>query len=240
MCPPAKSVAATFWRGSIVLDPTNPKSIDPEVHQLLVPLLEKGVVAFHCNVSPTIVNIFNFHSKVPGRLAWAIVTKVPNIPPNSHPWDVALDSYVENDYDRKVIDALLHISDPDDITYPSDYCTMELPAQDGHGWGGKGRVILIGDSAHAMRASSGQGGSMAFEDVVVLCRALQRLCPEKLSWSNYDTISQLVLEVENTRLLRVRKIWSTEQILAEQYFVKDPNFISPATKEYLQWVRQGV
>ncbi len=81
---------------------------------------------------------------------------------------------------------------------------------------------------------------MAFEDVVVLCRALQRLCPEKLSWSNYDTISQLVLEVENTRLLRVRKIWSTEQILAEQYFVKDPNFISPATKEYLQWVRQGV
>ncbi len=29
------------------------------------------------------------------------------------------------------------VSDPEDVTYPTDYCTVELPAQDENRWGGK-------------------------------------------------------------------------------------------------------
>ena len=51
--------------------------------------------------------------------------------------------------------------------------TTVLGDDDATAWGGRGRVTLIGDAAHAMRAVSGQGSSMAFEDVCVLTRALR-------------------------------------------------------------------
>lgn len=37
-----------------------------------------------------------------------------------------------------------------------------------------GRVVLLGDSAHAMSPNAGQGASMAFEDAHTLCEELQR------------------------------------------------------------------
>ncbi|WP_248763085.1 NAD(P)/FAD-dependent oxidoreductase [Pseudarthrobacter sp. SSS035] len=42
----------------------------------------------------------------------------------------------------------------------------------------RGRMVLVGDAAHAASPSSGQGASMAFEDAVTLGRALQGISPE--------------------------------------------------------------
>src|SRR5690606_490692 len=38
-----------------------------------------------------------------------------------------------------------------------------------------GRVCLMGDAAHAMSPSAGQGASLAFEDALVLARSLRDL-----------------------------------------------------------------
>lgn len=40
-------------------------------------------------------------------------------------------------------------------------------------WWGRGRVTLLGDAAHPMLTSLGQGGAMAFEDAAVLVRCLE-------------------------------------------------------------------
>jgi 2-polyprenyl-6-methoxyphenol hydroxylase-like FAD-dependent oxidoreductase len=42
----------------------------------------------------------------------------------------------------------------------------------GSGWGGRGRVTLIGDVAHACQPTYGQGGNLALEHCIVLCRLL--------------------------------------------------------------------
>ncbi|HET8643248.1 MAG TPA: FAD-dependent monooxygenase, partial [Pseudonocardiaceae bacterium] len=44
-----------------------------------------------------------------------------------------------------------------------------------------GRVVLLGDAAHAMTPDLGQGGCQAFEDAVVLGRELAGVGPERLA-----------------------------------------------------------
>lgn len=108
----------------------------------------------------------------------------------------------------------------------------------GEGWGGQGRVTLIGDAAHAMRATMGQGGSMAFEDCVVLCRILsqdditQSLSTRSLCQKN------IVLPFEQERLKRVKVIHEDTRLKTIQAYREgktprwDPSFAS--------WVFSGV
>jgi hypothetical protein len=78
----------------------------------------------------------------------------------------------EKSSDISIASCLVSLTFPRDITV-SHICTTVLADDDTTAWGGRGRVTLIGDAAHAMRAASGQGSSMAFEDVCVLTRAIQ-------------------------------------------------------------------
>jgi 2-polyprenyl-6-methoxyphenol hydroxylase-like FAD-dependent oxidoreductase len=59
------------------------------------------------------------------------------------------------------------------------------------------RVVLIGDAAHAMSPSGGQGASMALEDALVLARLLRQFSGE---------FEPLFAEFERTRRPRVAKI----------------------------------
>eukprot|EP01042_Synura_sphagnicola_P000670 gene670-744_t len=47
--------------------------------------------------------------------------------------------------------------------------------EDESGFGGGRRIGFIGDAAHAMPPNAGQGASMAFEDVVQLCRNMKKM-----------------------------------------------------------------
>lgn len=63
----------------------------------------------------------------------------------------------------------------------------------------QGRVVLIGDAAHAMTPNLGQGGAQAIEDTFVLADML----------SNCRTIAEAFREYEHLRMLKVRRIVNT-------------------------------
>ncbi|MGW2419690.1 FAD-dependent oxidoreductase [Streptomyces sp. NPDC001709] len=50
----------------------------------------------------------------------------------------------------------------------------------------KGRVLLIGDAAHAASPATGQGASMALEDAVVLAKALRDLPAAQVAFTAYE------------------------------------------------------
>jgi 2-polyprenyl-6-methoxyphenol hydroxylase-like FAD-dependent oxidoreductase len=67
---------------------------------------------------------------------------------------------------------------------------------------GRGRIICIGDAAHAMEPNQGQGGCQGIEDAWLLGRLAQRLPPEAL-----------LAELEARRLPRVRGYWRDSAIV---------------------------
>ncbi|MEV7285009.1 NAD(P)/FAD-dependent oxidoreductase [Streptomyces sp. NPDC093252] len=62
---------------------------------------------------------------------------------------------------------------------------MELPL--GMDWR-SGRVLLLGDAAHAASPATGQGASMALEDAVVLAKALRDLPGTASALDRYETL----------------------------------------------------
>ena len=60
-------------------------------------------------------------------------------------------------------------------------------------------MTLVGDAAHAMRATDGLGASMAYEDSIVLCRFIK-------SPVDSVVIEDALERYEKERLPRVRKI----------------------------------
>ena len=92
--------------------------------------------------------------------------------------------------------------------------TIDLPSDDNAGWGGSGRMTLIGDAAHAMRAASGQGAATTFEDVVALARGIDTLNSVS-EIHNYESCNKILREFERFRLPRVRLISENERLLAE-------------------------
>ena len=122
---------------------------------------------------------------------------------------------------------------------------IKLPLDSSQGWGGKGRVTLVGDAAHAMRPSNGMGASMAFEDVVVLCRCLAEeieKTAETGAIAGSDRKSPLSMastlrRYETSRYDRVKRIWDMEWEVAESAYRKERIKLTP---EFHQWVMEGV
>ena len=52
----------------------------------------------------------------------------------------------------------------------------------------RGRIVLIGDAAHAPAPSSGQGASMALEDAVELARCLRDTDPPEAAFAAYEAL----------------------------------------------------
>jgi FAD-dependent urate hydroxylase len=52
----------------------------------------------------------------------------------------------------------------------------------------RGRLVLLGDAAHATSPSSGQGASLAMEDAVVLAQCLRDLSPHEAAFAAYERL----------------------------------------------------
>eukprot|EP00592_Proboscia_alata_P007431 CAMPEP_0194357646 /NCGR_PEP_ID=MMETSP0174-20130528/5103_1 /TAXON_ID=216777 /ORGANISM="Proboscia alata, Strain PI-D3" /LENGTH=578 /DNA_ID=CAMNT_0039127759 /DNA_START=131 /DNA_END=1867 /DNA_ORIENTATION=+ len=235
-----------------------------------------------------VVGLKSFHSKYPGVMTWTVNTKEPDAAVKfSHPRDALgayLDSITKNDNDddddddeenkktASLIEAVLELADPEELHHSLPFVTIGLPEENQDenanvnvnangttGWGGTGRVTLIGDAAHAMRSAGGQGGAMAFEDCVVLARILEQT--QALSGGNAndndkdsdnDTVDDVhhtrasietaVLEFENSRLPRVRTIWNDQWERAERAYKGDfkPSRTEEDELKYQAWVDKGV
>jgi 2-polyprenyl-6-methoxyphenol hydroxylase-like FAD-dependent oxidoreductase len=173
----------------------------------------------------------------------------------------------------ELIRELFRLSRESDLTTPYDNTVVELPPrrsrtgegagdqeeEAGEGWGGRGRVVLIGDAAHAMRPASGVGGSMAFEDAVLLCRTLRKLWWDTSSGAieggssspsvdgnatsdGDDPVGAALRAFENERLPRVRRIWETEWSIGEAGYAAKPGQRPPprVDDEYKAWVFGGI
>jgi 2-polyprenyl-6-methoxyphenol hydroxylase-like FAD-dependent oxidoreductase len=77
----------------------------------------------------------------------------------------------------------------------------------------KGRVVLVGDSAHAMTAHIAQGAAMAIEDAVVLSEELKQQADLSTALANYN----------QRRVERVSKLVEMSRQICEWERSHDPN-----------------
>jgi 2-polyprenyl-6-methoxyphenol hydroxylase-like FAD-dependent oxidoreductase len=125
---------------------------------------------------------------------------------------------------------LLNYAKSDELTFVTELCIIPLD----QGWGGKGRVTLIGDAAHAIRPASGLGGSLAFEDVALLTRQLMK-SPKS------NDVAKALRAFEAIRLPRCKAIQEDQTRQSEAgYNSTDADRKKlECTPEYSEWVFAG-
>ena len=85
-----------------------------------------------------------------------------------------------------------------DSIYPT-WTTPDLPTWESNG------VVLVGDAAHALPTSSGQGVSQALEDAEILGMSIAK-CLEKKSGSEKEALHLAVKSYCRARMPRVKRI----------------------------------
>jgi 2-polyprenyl-6-methoxyphenol hydroxylase-like FAD-dependent oxidoreductase len=200
----------------------------------------------------TLAGVFSFHAKTPGAAAWTVMTKDPGIDRTTSVFHV-LKSFFDPSSDEdgasspkdpeskeELFLELLRLTPEADLSNVYDNTVVPVPDEDGSGWGGKGCVVLVGDSAHAMRPASGLGGSMSFEDAQLLCRKLKPWMLGETETNRSQTLPDSLRDFENERLVRVRRIWHMEWQISESAY-KKPGNPSPAPDEdYKAWLYAGI
>jgi 2-polyprenyl-6-methoxyphenol hydroxylase-like FAD-dependent oxidoreductase len=253
--PPATPTGVTMWRGSITV-PADPNHV-------LTPLLSNGIVPLGMRTyGPYLLMAFNFHTSIPNTMAWTLSAK-HFIPDLSNKDDASLWSYLEphiaDDEDRQIVRELLALTNPADLNRLITLRTIDPSATvptstvtDRSGWGGRGRVTVLADAAHAMRPASGVGGAMAFEDCVVLYRLIRGAIMENAANKNaqsdddgsrywfqdYHTVADVLQRFEVERLPRVTRIWNREWEASESAYKTGAQ--APFSQEYTDYVNGGV
>ena len=227
----------------------------------LQPLLSRGLVPIGGNfggIDGLVTSVFNYDEKLKGKLAW-VVGSIKEFSKGEEGED-------DDDDDEDKLDGVataLSILDPtkaskdqvDDLNlfralvlhteksnvhvFPQgkvmDFSPEVLNQYNGR-WGGRGRITLLGDAAHAFPSSEGQGGSQAFEDAVVLTRLLK----EKYYGGQEETTSfeTILEEFEMSRLPRVKKL---HQDQTERFAIKMNGGTNEMwSTEFMKWVFEGV
>jgi salicylate hydroxylase len=236
--PPAISAGKTHWRGSLIIP----------IDSLLDPYLDKGIMPFGITGhGPSILSLFNLHPKVPRQMTYAMSINATNIAPGTHPRQLYDKYFQENPGDFEILQEVFRLADETELTWPLAMSVVKMPDTVDKGWGGRGRVTLLGDAAHALRPAAGLGGAMAFEDAVVLSRCAKKLTPE--DWNaTREATQDFVRTFENERVSRVKIIWDDQWEKSEGSYKKEnsvdgkvmQNKIAPWTPEFREWVYNGV
>ena len=100
------------------------------------------------------------------------------------------------DFGGRFPEVLAQLQQPDQL-FRDDISELRIGAMR------RGRVVLIGDAAHAMTPNLGQGGAMAIEDAVVLARALERA----------GTLDAALADFDQRRVPRVRSVQTRSRLL---------------------------
>lgn len=105
-----------------------------------------------------------------------------------------------------VRDALDAVTSPEQVLFrPFDVRLMPGP------WWHKGRVVLMGDAAHAPTPQLTSGGGMAIEDAVALAEA----------FAAPGTAIQALEAYSNRRIPRVKRVWESS-LQISRYEMEDP------------------
>jgi 2-polyprenyl-6-methoxyphenol hydroxylase-like FAD-dependent oxidoreductase len=233
---PALWTGKTQWRSSLIVPEGSP--LEPFLDKGIVPLFHpSNSKAIHeMNRGKSMVGLFNLHPKLYRRMPFTLTTELP-VAAGTDAREI-FDQLFQDPEQQNILQEIWRLADPVDLSTPLPISVVKLPEND-VGWGGRGRVTIIGDAAHALRPASGLGGAMAFEDVVILCRAL-RARKESVGDSfleDRDATHNFVLSFENSRIERVRKIWDSEWDLSERAYKGE---IATMTEDFRKWVHDGV
>lgn len=236
--PPAKPSGAFVWRGSI----DTCSNID------LKPYQEFPFAKFTKFGEAMQMTYFNFHPKVKGIMGWVFSCRA-----NCLPDTIEIDSGTTTPIDliRAYIDHAGESYDDDlkknyelaeltlknthhfsDLTWSSEMAVVDLNQED-IGWGGKGRITLVGDAAHSVRPASGLGGSLAFEDAALLGRYITR------SNSSAASIESQLREFEAIRLPRCRSISNDQSMRSELSYKLGFHGVPAWDPDYRKWINEG-
>lgn len=220
---PAKN---SIWRGYV--------NVTEHCSEELKSLLGKGLVPFMRHYDDgTGILVINFHEKRPGRMTWAVST-TRKASDSTLPLEMFRGSDVTPE-ERKLLEEIFSISPKETLKPFPPSNVMDLSeavlAKYNGGWGGKGRIALVGDAAHSMRATDGQGANQAFEDAVVLYRTMRSHRPD-------HSVEETLRQFEAARLPRVKKIHDEQRIKYEGWLKGDK--VVPLTEGGKHWVWEGV
>lgn len=233
---------AYVWRGSV---DTNAGSNDKLKQMQEYPMGK--IIKFGEGM---IVAYFNFHPKVVGQTAWVFTARANMLPDNviidcgtTTPIDLikaymdSADGNGDEELKENCDLAMLvfgNTHQPSDLTWSSEMGVVDLNQED-IGWGGKGRITLIGDAAHAVRPASGLGGSLAFEDAALLARYIARS-----NTSSATSIEEQLRAFEKIRLPRCKSISNDQTIRAELSYKVGFGGVPSWDPAYEEWVQEGI
>ncbi len=135
-----------------------------------------------------------------GRLS--VFTSVKMVEDNEDDPDTRIDRIKEcfKDFGGIVPEMLKHLSDPEDIYFDS-YNDLQMDS-----WHNN-RVVLVGDSAHAVLPNAGAGVSMAMESAAVIA--------EELCRADSRYISHALKQYELRRRPRVNKVQNQSRMMSK-------------------------
>ena len=221
--PPARATGNRVFRGAL--------TVQDDSSDKLKALLEEGILPLGSKEMKGVYFIlFNFHSRFPGRLTWAVSTN-HEIDEDSTPFSI-MSEVVHDPEELDLLREIFELSDGDHLkpfppTHVVDFSDDVLQTLGG-GWGGRGRVTLLGDAAHAMRPTDGQGGNQAFEDALVLSRTLAQGGP----------VEYALRQFEARRVARVKRIHDDQRIRYERRMRGET--VGAMSKELREWIEAGV
>jgi 2-polyprenyl-6-methoxyphenol hydroxylase-like FAD-dependent oxidoreductase len=157
--PVALKTNVVTWRGRLKIDPPseaeqqNSKLL--EASELLRPYLDVPVAPFLLMRGSLNYMLFNFHPKLDRTMAIVAnyqADDVDKISPGTSVKEFMMEASNMEDIDKesREVKAILELMDKDGMHHPVRMKVVELPENEGEGWGGKGRITVTGDAAHGM------------------------------------------------------------------------------------------